>query len=317
MRRFDKLKKSKEGLVNAVYRAAKDGISAIKLDPVSLQPYKSGAGKPEIAIAVLSDFQLAKVTPTYNSKVCEERIDLYGDKVLRLTDIQRADHPVDELRVWLLGDIVEGELIFAGQSHLIDASLYRQVTIDGPRILGNFFRKMLTKFKIIKVTAVIGNHGAFGGVARREMNGESNADRMLYRILQLMFQNEPRIQFVIPEGDGERAWYAVDYVGEHGYLLCHGDQFRFGIKTPSAEQKILGWRTGAIPEKFEEVVCGHWHQPNRLALRGGTTTLRCNGSTESYNTYAQEFVGSMNTPSQWLLFANEHHGTTAEYLVWL
>jgi hypothetical protein len=217
----------------------------------------------------------------------------------------------------LLGDIVEGELIFSGQHHQIDASLYRQVTIDGPRILSNFLRRMLANFDRVHVVGVIGNHGALGGRARRDYEPETNADRMLYRILQLLFAGEKRITWNVPDGGGERNWYAVDRIGEWSWLLCHGDQFRWGVKTPSAEQKILGWATGAIPEKFNEVVCGHWHNINLMSLRGGTLTLRVNGSTESYNTFAQEMIGSMSRPCQWLFFAHEKRGVTVEHRVWL
>ena len=40
------------------------------------------------------------------------------------------------------------------------------------------------------------------------------------------------------------------------------------------------------------------------------------GSTESSNTYAQEWLASGGRPSQWLLFADER-GVTSEYCVYL
>src|SRR5690606_3245952 len=119
--------------------------------------------------------------------VCEQRIELLCDKTERLVNIQRSDHPVRKLRVWMLGDIIEGELIFPGQPHLIDSSLYRQVTVDGPRICANYLRRMLALFEEVEVVCVIGNHGRLGGRASRDYNPETNADRMLYRILQMMF----------------------------------------------------------------------------------------------------------------------------------
>lgn len=315
LRGLAQAKGKSDRLVQAIYQAAHDGISSLSFPPVPPPKAEPRTKDGEVAIAVISDVQLAKVTPDYDSRVSEKRLEEYGDKVIKLAEIQRADHPVRELRVWLLGDIVEGELIFPGQAHLVDASLYRQVTVDGPRILGNFLRKMLGSFEKIHVVGVIGNHGALGGRSRREYNPESNADRMLYRVLRLMFEGETRITWNIPEGPNERHWYAIDKVGDYAWLLCHGDQFRWGVKTPSCEQKVLGWRTGGVREPFNEVVCGHWHNMNLLTLRGGTTTLRVNGSTESFNTYAQEHIGSMSSPAQWLLFAHPKRGTTAEYRV--
>ena len=91
------------------------------------------------AVAILSDVQLAKVTPDYSTEVAEARVIEYANKIVNLTNLQRHAHTVKKCAVLVAGDIVEGELIFPGQSHLIDASLYNQVTVDGPRILTKFF----------------------------------------------------------------------------------------------------------------------------------------------------------------------------------
>lgn len=317
LRQLSKAHAKKAELVDAVYRAAYDASSALDLDPVPFTYTRPSPGRPETAVAVLSDWQLAKVTPTYSSAVCAERVELYGDKVIRLAGIQRADHPVKNLHVWLLGDLIEGELIFPGQSHLIDASLYRQVVVDGPRILAGFLRKMLAHFESVHVTAVIGNHGRIGGRASRDYDPESNADRMLYRITQMVLENETRLTWEIPDGGRERNWYAIDRIGNYSCLLFHGDQIKggfAGFPFYGLGKKVWGWSAGAIKEPFKDVALGHWHQPTRLTLN--YTTARVNGSTESDNTYAQEELAAAGRPAQWLLFVEPDDGeVTAEYNV--
>lgn len=309
----------KEELVEAVYSAATDAISALEIPPVPVPDVDLRSGQEEVAVAVLGDWQLAKVTPAYNSRIAEERIEKYAQKVLRITEIQRSAHPVRRLHVWILGDIVEGELIFPGQAHLIDASLYRQVTVDGPRILGNFLRTMLANFESVHVTAIIGNHGALGGKARRDYDPETNADRMLYRIVQQVMTGESRITWNIPEGAGERHWYAVDQIGNYSTLLFHGDQIKGGFggfPFYGLAKKVWGWKSGAIPEHFDDVMFGHYHQNTEVTLN--SVVARCNGSTESYNTYAQEGLAAMGRPSQRLMYVNPVKGdVTAEYKVWL
>jgi len=159
MKQVDGLKNRHADMVEAVYQAAKDGIDAMTMPRIPAPVTKSGKGDPEIAIAVLSDWQIGKLTPTYNSEIAKRRIKEYGDKLVKLTNIQRADHPVDEVHVWFIGDQLEGEMIFPGQAHLIDSSLYRQLTIDGPEIMIEFLQKMLANFKKVKVIGVSGNHG--------------------------------------------------------------------------------------------------------------------------------------------------------------
>lgn len=316
-RELNRTRVRREEQVEAIYRAALDGIRGLnlpKVPPPRKDPRRKGA---ETAVAVLSDWQLAKVTPSYDSQTCAERVATYGDKLLDLVEIQRADHPVKELRVWLLGDIVEGELIFPGQAHLIDASLYRQVTVDGPRILAGFLRRMAAHFERVHVTAVIGNHGALGGRSRRDYDPESNADRMLYRICQQICADVDNVTWSIPDGGRERNWYALDRIGDTGFLLFHGDQIRghSGFPWYGFGKKVQGWRNGAIPEPFDEAVCGHWHQPTTFVLN--RVRVRVNGSTESDNTYAQEQLAAVGRPSQWLIFVHPKRGVTAEYVVWL
>lgn len=317
LRQLAKAKASKEELVAAVYQAARDGIAALELSPVTA-PRRDSRKDPEVAVAMLGDLQLGKVTPTYNSKVCEKRIELYGDKIIRLTEIQRAEHPVKDLRVWMLGDVVEGVAIFPGQQWLVDASLYRQMTLDGPRILGNFLRKMLGSFERVHVTAIIGNHGRIG--KRGEYDPETNGDRILYRVTQQLLESERRLTWTIPEGMGERHWFAIDRIGNYSCLLLHGDQFggrmqgqltRLGV-----QRKVGGWKSGAIPEQFKDVAFGHWHVSYEDTI--SDCNVRCNGSPESFNTFAQEALASMCRPSQRLMFVHPRKGiVTTECKVWL
>lgn len=318
LRNLEKAKAKTADLVAAVYQAARDGVAALAIPPVPKPPADRRQQGGETAIAVLSDWQLAKVTPSYSSETCEERMRVYGEKVLELTAIQRADHPVKHLRVYLLGDLVEGELIFPGQAHLIDASLYRQVTVDGPRILGTFLRRMAAYFESVHVVGVIGNHGSLGGRARRDYHPESNADAMMYEVTRLVTDDEPRITWAANVRPGERNWYAVDRVGDHGFLMFHGDQVKggfAGFPWYGFAKKIQGWRMGAVPEGFDYALSGHFHTPVRMYVNG--VTLWGNGSTESENTYAAEQLAASGEPCQWLLYVHPRHGVTAEYLVHL
>ncbi|MAG73656.1 hypothetical protein CL620_05030 [archaeon] len=313
---YVKLKDKKDDLAGAVYEAVESELGNLNFPKIT-QPKKDRRTKgEEVAVAVLADWQLAKVTPDYNSEICEDRVEIFAQKVVDLTNIQREDHPVKKLHVWVLGDIVEGELIFPGQCFLVDGGLYRQVTVDGPRIMSTFLKTMLENFESVHVSCVIGNHGAIGGRSKRDHDPETNADRMLYRIVNLMFESEPRITFDIPDGGGERNWYTIDRIGEYSCLLCHGDQFRsFGSFHPF-QKKVYGWKVGAIKEDFKDVFCGHWHTPTKMTFN--TVQLRIAGSTESTNTYAIESLAAVGRPSQHLQFVHPQRGiVTAEYTCWL
>lgn len=308
-----KHKSHKSELVDAFYDAVFAAVSKLDIKPVSPPKHNiNRSGDEEIANPALSDWQLGKKTRSYNIDVCRDRIELYGDKIDLITDIQRADHPVNDAHIHVLGDIVEGEDIFPGQAFEIDASLYQQI-ISGVEIMTDFVRRMLSIYETVKLTAVIGNHGRVG--RRGTYNPETNMDRLLYKFVSMLFADEPRITFDIPDGAGESNFYAVDYMGDYGVLLMHGDQLPQPTSMHGYFKKVLGWKDTGIPEHFDDVIIGHWHQNTKATF--GTTVLRIAGTPESDNSYAQERIGVMGRPSQHLQFVHPRRGVTGEYDIYL
>lgn len=312
--RLEAEKDRTDQIIKAVKESVADGIAALELSPVKPPAKDRRRAGEEVAVAMLGDWQLGKRTPTYNSEVCEERVALYRDKVDRLVEIQRGDHPVKRIALFLLGDMIEGELIFPGQSHHIDSSLFRQVTVDGPRILGDTVRWAASRFEQVDVFAVPGNHGYLGGRSRKEMHPESNGDRMLYEVTrQLTADLEHVTWHVTPD------WWQVADLGEKcRFLLLHGDQVRGynGIPWYGWQRKLMAW--GSLERiwkgmEFDHTAAGHFHTPVSIYLNG--RRLWVNASTESHNPYALEQLAAAGEPAQWLLFTKPGKGVTAEYLV--
>lgn len=258
-----------------------------------------------------SDPQLGKVTPSYNSTVALERIERYTDKIIENTNRLRESYYIRKAHIWFLGDIVEGEGIFPTQPHVIDQSIYGQIYNLGVPAYASQIRRLLEVFEEVVVVCVIGNHGRLS----RYSNPESNMDRMLYATLSLMFENEPRVKFVIPHGYGESMFWAVDKIGTYSTLLIHGDQMGPPTSAQSYWKKVLGWKTGGIPVQFDDVAMGHWHQNTKFTL--GTTVIRIAGSTESHNTFAQERLGVMGIPSQHMQMIDPTFGVAWESDIFL
>lgn len=311
-RRLHKEKRSKDDVVEATLKAARAAFLAVRIPPVKSPP-KDSRRSPEVAAVVLSDWQLGKITPDYNSDICEQRIELLGDKLIELVNIQRSHHPVKELRVWLVGDIVEGEDIFPGQFELIDSSLYQQ-QVRATEILTKFLRKMLANFESIHVVGIIGNHGRTG--RKGQMSVETNSDRLAYTFTKMRLEDETRITWEIPEGNLDH-WYGIDKVGEKAFFLWHGYNIKGSMGLPwyGYYKKVLGWAVGGITEHFDYAISGHYHQAASFPIN--TKMVYVNGSTESHNSFASEMLASVGFPCQWLLFIHPKRGITAEYRVWL
>lgn len=315
-RQLYEVKHKRADYLSTVWEAVQDSLAGVALQPVKpprlLKP--KGDGPEEVAVALLSDLQTGKITPDYNTDVCRERVMRYAEKIVKIANIQRADHPVRKCVVPALGDFLEGTDVFPGQQWLIDSTLYAQVFRSTPVIFADFLRYLLANFEEVEVYAVQGNHGRIG---RKGVFGpEDNADKMVYRVTELLTQDEPRLTWNITDYVGERSWYQVMQLGNYSALLIHGDQIRGAMGYPfyGLGKKVHSWASGGLPagESFNDVMLGHWHQLARIPMN--KRTVWQNGSTESTNTFASEMLAAQSDPSQWLLFIDPEAGrVTASY----
>ncbi|MFG3137679.1 hypothetical protein ACGFZA_15890 [Streptomyces sp. NPDC048211] len=305
--------------IETVRDAIADSIGRLTLAPVDPPTWQELGGQrrqPEHAIALLSDMQTGKLTPDYNSDVCRERVMRYAARIVEIAEVQRAHHPVDEITVCMLGDMIEGVDIFPGQQWLIDSTLYDQLFNTTPAILADFCRYLLAHFEKVHVLAVDGNHGRIG--RKGQYGPMDNADRMVYRILGLLMRDEPRFDLTMTDPQGERNWYMVGQWGNYSAMLIHGDQIRGSNGFPwyGLGKKVNGWASGGIEERFDDLFMGHYHQLGRMPLN--QRSVWANGSTESTNTFAAETLAAQSEPSQWLLFCDPDAGhITASYGVGL
>jgi hypothetical protein len=315
-RELFEVKHKRTDYLSTVWEATQGALEGVHIKPVKAPVLRrpKGDGPEEVAVALMSDLQTGKITPDYNTEVCRERVMRYAERIVKITNVQRADHPVNQCVVPMLGDMVEGVDIFPGQQWLIDSTLYRQVFDSTPTIVVDFLRYLLANFESVRVEAVQGNHGRIG---RKGMFGpEDNSDRMVYRVVKLMMRDEPRIEFNMADPSGERAWYKILRIGQYSALLIHGDQIRGSMGYPwyGLGKKVHSWGSGGLGEDswFNDVMLGHWHQLARIPLNHRTVWQ--NGSTESANTFASEMLAAQSAPSQWLLFVRPDTGNvTASY----
>jgi hypothetical protein len=315
LRRLAKRDADQSELVDAVYRAAKDAAVGIRIKPVPEPKPDKRKGKREIATVQLSDWQLGKFTESYSIEVAEQRLDLLAKKIESIVAIQRKDHPVDDLRIYLTGDLVESDgNIFPGQAYEVEpGGLYLQI-FKGAELLATFVRRMSAIFPNITVRGAIGNHGRLGRYG--DHSPESNADAMLMNVARQLVGESKRIDWSESYTKGARHWYDTDMIAGQRVMLVHGDQFRGGLGMPwyGVAKKAQAWAVSMFP--FRYLMFGHWHQPARLVLADGRITTWCSPSLESDNRFANEVVGASGEPGQWLLFFEAETGEVAsEYLL--
>lgn len=306
-----KAKRKTEDLVEAVYRAARDAqltAPRINLKPPAKDTRKT---KSEVALVHLTDWQAGKKTVSYGMETLGERIRRMIDKVITLTDIQRAHHPVKECVVLLGGDMVEGIGIFPGQAYEVEAHLFEQL-FAVVSVIQEAVARLATYFDKVHVVCEFGNHGRLG--RKGDMPGGDNIDRVAYRIASERLSEMKNVTWQM-SGD----WHQIFTIGNYKAMLVHGDEINsYGGNVPAFGilRKCNAWATGVVDD-FQDVYMGHFHTPMTLTMANGGRVF-VSGSPESHNEYARVFVAAVGKPSQRLHYVDPEKGrVTAEYTIWL
>lgn len=292
-------------LIDAVYEAAANSLLSTPR-PKIIPPVKdTRKGKPEVALVHLTDWQAGKKTVSYDIPALSSRIEEMIKKVLSLTEIQRAHHPVRECVVMLGGDMVEGVSIFPGQQYEIGAHLYEQM-FEVVRIIEGAIRSLAQSFEKMTVVCEFGNHGRLG--KKGDMPAGDNIDRMAYQIAANNCKDIKHVKWQMSDD-----WYQIFNIGKYKVLLVHGDEIgSFG----NILRKVSAWSTGVV-EPFNDCYMGHFHTPTALTMANGGRIF-VTGSPESHNEYARTFIAAVGKPSQRIHFVDPDKGrVTAEYVCWL
>ena len=309
-----KAKDRTQKLVDVTIQAAYDAMLAMgPIDPVAAPEKDARTRRAEAALWVLTDWQGAKLTTSYNSDVMRTRVLQFCDVAEKITTMQRADHPVRDCVVAFGGDMVEGLFNFPTQPFEIDQTIFGQyVTVS--RLIVDVVRRALAMYDAVKVVCEWGNHGRIGS-KRAAVPLADNFDRMCYELARQLLAGEDRLAWEDCPEDIQRI-----EIGNYRALLIHGDEIgRNGFASRNTiVQHCNRWRSGAYPWEFRDVYVGHYHVHGEESLANGEGAVYQTGSTESDNRYAGVNLAASATPSQRLHFIDTERGrVTGQHKVWL
>ena len=309
-------KQRTDELVEVTHQAAHDATLAMgPIIPVKAPELTKSKKKAEVALWHLTDWQGAKKTPSYNSQVMVERVMNFAEKAVKISDIMRADHPVNDCVIMFGGDMVEGLFNFPSQAFEIDATLFEQY-VNVSKLLVDVVRYALANYQKVTVVPEWGNHGRIGS-KRDNVPRSDNFDRMCYELARQLLKDEKRLTWQECPDDIQRV-----EIGNYKALLIHGDEVgRNGFASPAAiVQHANRWKSGAYDPSFawRDIYIGHYHTHAEWPMANGLGSVYQTGSTESENRYAGVMLAASATPSQRLHFVDPVKGrVTAAYKVWL
>jgi len=316
-RKLDKLRAG-EGMIVEAVKDAWETPADMKF-PKAPYAKNMGKGQREIAILHISDTQIGKTTATYDTDVADRRLQLLARKAINLTRVRRNGSKIDEIRIYLGGDMIEGEDIFPHQAHLIDSSVFEQAVKNAPASITRCILTLAAEFRKVKVVCVAGNHGRNGPKGTRS-HPKTNWDTVCYEVMKLMLVGTDDNPTPISKRLDVKiapSFFYVDRVFDWGNLMVHGDQITggfAGFPWYGTAKKAWGW-IDSIPDPWDYLWFGHFHTYASAVLNH--RTFLCNGTTESDNVFAQAQLAAAGFPCQRLSFFDEEHGLIADNQIFL
>jgi hypothetical protein len=319
-REFDKkllntLKREKaqtDAILEAMYEVAPTIPKVILPIP---KPIQTSGHAEQTAVLLLSDLHIgARVDPDevgglaeYSYEVFRHRMGLLREAVRSVVTHHRMSHPVRNLVVAVLGDLIENVTVFASQGEQVDLDLMAQVLAAIGDLI-EFLLGLLDTFETISVVSVTGNHGRIG--RKGEHKRHLNWDYLVAKVLEERFKGNPRVKFNVP-----KAPFAIVDIEGYNWLFRHGDNIKswagipwYGLERSTGKWIAMQAREGRV---LHYAASGHLHQQASVPYAG--VEIIVNGSVVGTTTFSVEQIEALARPMQFFGFVHPKYGLAGRY----
>lgn len=269
---------------------------------------------------VISDWQLGQKDTLggtgnvfeQSSEITKAQVKELWATVERLHDIQRNAVEVEELVIFSLGDLVEGDQMRVSQAGAIDALVSRQA-VDVADLETYLIQQALARFPKVRVLHVGGNHDRISSKAGNAGLGELGYTdtfswingEFLRRLFEKSLDSE-RLEFVNHE-----SFFGTAHVAGLRCVYEHGASFRSstgsygGVSYYSITNAASGYQK--MLDGADIVLMGHHHTAVCLPM-GGWGWQVLNGALTPSSGFAQTNFKGYRRPTQVLIELHEGKG---------
>jgi len=163
----------------------------------------------------------------YNSELFVSRMNLWAEKICLFRDQDKASLGLNKLCLYMLGDHMDGELIYKGQAYNIDLITMEQFMLAFTTYV-DIILFLASVFPEVEIFCVMGNHGRLG--KKGEAHQKSNFDYLLYKMLNYTLKKQANVKiyvsscptmlirhgnfnFALNHNDDTRGWNGIPYYG--------------------------------------------------------------------------------------------------------
>ena len=267
-----------------------------------------------VAIALASDWHVEETVEAasvnglneYRLPIAKTRIEKFFSTIARLTEIERHGAKIDDLILWLGGDLMTGmiheELAESNSKTPTQVILWLQDRLaDGIATLKPHFKRIL-------IPTSYGNHGRTTVKPRHATGAAHSYEWLLYRILEGRFHGDQQIEFQIAD-----SYFNFMEVYGRRLRFHHGDALKYnggvGDISIGVNKAIAAWNRS--PNRADLDLFGHWHRYQQ------NSNWLCNGSLIGFNAYALSIKASFEPPLQTYFLLDKKRGRTMTSPIYL
>ena len=247
---------------------------------------------------LISDTHIGKVTKYFDTKIV-------SDRILSITDLLEpvlAYRNIQEIVLILAGDLVDGEDIYAHQSHSLAIPVIDQAKV-ATELLWTLINDIHSTYNInVRVETCPGNHGRMSKTA----NPKTNWDNVTYQMLGLVAGMYKNTDIVV---NAKFDTFNTFMIQDKLIMACHEGPKHLG--TAAMQMRAAGWLQ---KEAWDLLAFGHWHNWSVENLFGKPCI--CNGSLLGMDDLAER-CGWIQPPRQgWFHVVNNVPLNEFGFLQW-
>lgn len=304
--------------------------NVLLLEPPKLQaPPNPGRKAPRHTwCPVISDWQLGQLTTfaasgqvfEQTTSVTKEQVKRFWAGIETLHSIAAQSKVVEELVIFSLGDLVEGDQLRVSQATQVDSPVTRQA-IDVLDLESWFLNQALARFPKVRLLHVGGNHDRTstkpGNAGLGELGYTDTYSWMIGEVLRRQFERSidaGRLEIVNHE-----SFFGTAIVANQRCVYEHGASFRAstgsygGTSYYSISNAAAGYQK--MLDGADLVLMGHHHKAMVLPMGWGWQIM--NGALPPSSQFVQSNFKGYGRPSQTLVDLHPQHGLVGWHPIYL
>lgn len=253
-----------------------------KTKPVSIKPSAAASGTHMTAELLLSDLQIGKLMPSYNTEIAKKRLIAYTEAaIFKIKQHQKSGYVFDKIVLALIGDIIESDEKHSSSARSCDSSTAEQLA-NAQEYLFLYVIEPLARLGIpMDIVCVTGNHDWNKSGLNMFKPGVVHLSWPMYNALRMFseYRGYSHLNYFIPEG----CFHIHDIYG-HNVLYEHG----VGVSTSEASMKA---RRQARTQQTRKMITYFRMGDKHNISRFNEDTLVVNGAFFGSDTQGVEYSG--------------------------